>query len=360
MAFQIEFPDDIDPKAGMITLTLADTSKTIQHNVTIQNTKLQQQLAAANAQIQQLQEQARQSAALVANLKFQLAEALKDKPPVDDPPPEEPPVVPGALKTTLTKTTMVNVAGATITADDTPTDAQDEMVRQALELCEAVGLTHARFMLNFEQAKAMAGYGEDDPRNLPAFGRRHHVKFIVDSMNTQAKRVTEGNLTKAQYEDYFRWMKKLGAEAVWFDDVDDVKKAPFIHEWIKITQDAMKTAGLDVPLCGSFMALFDRAKYPGFDFYEIQTFTNKPTELTNFFKRRDVDVFCLDGQRSESVAELKSNTAITLAANIPNFMFYTIFDGPKDNETDWREMPAQVAEIKNFVGKWKTARAALP
>lgn len=101
MPFQIEFPDGVDLKAGMLTITLEDTGKTIRHNVTIQSAALTQKVEAQAREItaleqhnQEAQAQLQQRDALIANLKMQLVAALKDKPPaVDVPPVIEPPVV---------------------------------------------------------------------------------------------------------------------------------------------------------------------------------------------------------------------------------------------------------------------------
>lgn len=248
----------------------------------------------------------------------------------------------------VTRAELKWLAGVTITKDNAPSSTQDEMTRQELKLCGTMGFTHWRGLLNFEEAAKQVTYPETDTRNLPGYGRIQKLAFMADSMDSQAKRVTDGKNTPAQYQTYIGNLKKLGATALYFNDADAGEKATFIKGWVEMTRNAATALNWDVPILGSFMATFDKTKYPYFDYHEIQCFGDV-YELYDYLHRKDIAVYCLDGQRSASVDELQVNAAVTMQAHIENFFYYTA----KDSTTDWRNMASQVAVIKEFVMEWR-------
>lgn len=234
-----------------------------------------------------------------------------------------------------------SVAGIIIVKDDTPSPRQDATTRALLDLCGKVGFTAWRGLLNYEEAKAQHDEAEDDPDNLPGYGRRAGMQFVADTVDSQVKRLNDASLVQ-----YFGWLKKLGAAALFFNDVDDPAKAAVIHDWIKRARAAMKEADFHVPLIGSFTANFDRAQYPGFDAYEVQCFGT----LSEFkrFMELDAEYLCIDGQKSATLEYLQKMTAL-VAESGRDFWCYTC----KDKETDWRNMPATVEVYASFLRQWK-------
>lgn len=267
-----------------------------------------------------------------------LAELAALKAPEPDAPPVVVPDKP-APAVLLSRNLIEGVAMVTITKDNTPSPKQDTITRELLTLCKDMGFTHWRGLLNFEEIKSTA--------SLPAFGRECGMEFIADTVDSQVALLDDTSL-----KTYFSLLKKHGTRAVYFNDVDDPKKTLFIQDWVDRARRAMRAADFDVPLIGSFTATFDRDSYPGFDHYEIQCF-GTPDELRRYLANESAAIYCLDGHRPITAQSLKVNSEITLKAHIPNLAFYTAFDY---DGTDWRRMPAQVAEIKDFLQRWHAAR----
>lgn len=244
-------------------------------------------------------------------------------------------------KFTLTKTTMRGVCQVTITKDDTPGDKQDAIVREILQLCKGMGFTHWRGLLNYEEARSTI--------SLPALGRECGMEFIADTIDSQMKRA---DMNDGKLRVYLEQLKKHGARALYINDADEPAKAPFLQDWLKRIRSAMQAAEFDVPIIGSFTALFDMAKYPGFDFYEIQCF-GTPEELRTFLAREDVDVWCLDTRKNMSTARFQQRVPIILDAKPENIALYTAFDY---SGTDWRQMGELMPEVKTMIQKWNAAR----
>lgn len=252
-----------------------------------------------------------------------------------------PPVVVPEVPPVTDAPKLRNIIGITITKDDTPGPKQDAMTRALLDLCSKVGFTHWRGLLNYEEAKAQVTQAEDDPDNLPGYGRRLGMQFVADTVDSQVKRLDKDGLIR-----YIGWLKKLGAVALYFNDVDDPAKADVIHGWIKRAREAMTAAEFNVPLIGSFTANFDRAKYPGFDQYEIQTFGTL-SEFKRFLDMR-ADFLCIDGQQSATLEYLQKMTALVVEGKRDVWVY-----SAKDEDTDWRNMPATVEIYRTFVSQWK-------
>lgn len=360
MPFQIEFPDGVDLRAGMLTITLEDTGRTIQHNVTVQTAKLQEQLDAANLQIQQLQ--------------GQLADALKleplPAPPVVDPPPlpEPPKPVPApAPVEPPVKPVAFNIEGEVlvcIVKDDTPSTKQNATTREVLDIAAEMGATGWTGFFNESEVQAHLKNINHTTLNLVKYGADRRLKtFGADTINAML-RVIPAAEDEARLQPYLGGLIKLGADFIIWNDVDGVDDdgervypPDAIKAGMKRLRDALKAIGFpNFPIMASLTAAakpdFYRTEY-GFDLVEMQTFGNLK-ELQGFMDDL-FDVYALDAQKSFSVAEIRAARPFIVKGASHALRLYAGFDY---DDNDFREMPDQVKEHTITIQQWKEARAA--
>lgn len=310
---------------------------------------LREQLAAANAKLKDLEfaydvmstdsaaafDENKRFSAEIERLQKENAALKAGAVPVVPVTPTPPVVIPPDPVTV--KPALHNVMGITLTKDEKPSTAQDTMTKEVLQLCSKMGFTHWRALLNFEEIRSTI--------SLPAYGRTIGMEYVADTVDSQVAR-----LTYPQLVQYFGLLKKHGAVAVYFNDVDRADKASVMPAWIKAARAAMKEAEFAVPFIGSFTANFKREDYPGFDAYEIQTFTRSITEFNTFVKNPS-EYLCLPAEHDTPLALVQQILAVTLESGRGELWTYTCHDY---DGTDWRQMPDMVAAYQAFVQKWRS------
>ena len=293
------------------------------------------------------------AACLDENKRLSARIAELEKPPVIVEP-EKPPVTePAAFEAEVSRAGIHNAIIGCIVKDNTPTEPQNEITRQSIDLAAEAHCNMVTFFLNIEEVKEHLRNIGDGKNNLVRYAKSLNLRYGADSVDVIVARTPEAP-DEPILTPYFEGLIKLGAEFVIFNDADGVIKETGLRRYPPDMLRKMVTRvrvalrnHQNIPIVASLTANADPATYKalGFDLVEAQTFGS--TANLKSFLERGFDIYCIDTQVSSSVSELLSDRPVLLASKATAIRLYAIFDydGAGRPKTDWRRMAVQVKEI---------------
>lgn len=309
MPFQIEFPDGIDTKAGMLTITLDDTLKMIQHNVTVQTAALTQQnkqnaidLTERDTLIQQHTTTIeRQSDLLkdalneIRDLEKRLRDLQAGTPPVIQVPPVVVPPVPGPGDVPAQgKRPWIPLYGVYV-EDPRPTDSVDD-AKQAKEHAAAMLPAIKYLVANSPVRDVITHLNAEDLKwaELPQVMRDLKVRFWQSPMQAGYDAGFDG-----KYILLLQALHTAGMYGGFIDDAQNITPAD-MNRMIDLIEKYCPGA----PIVCSFAADFDdrKAGYPHARYIDSrQWFLDKNESELVWFKKwevaHDAQIYTADAWR---------------------------------------------------------------
>jgi hypothetical protein len=271
----------------------------------------------------------------ILDLEKALAEATK--PPVVTPPPIPNPIPRAPI---VSKTEARDLAALTIEkGDGSPGPVMYTNVREVILRAKSMGFNAWRGFLNADEVRKHLATPLSSEDHLPAFGRKHGLHFIADTVDAVIPKLGD-----EQLRAYLKGLESMGALAIVFNDANQYETIDLVA-WTKRVREVLP----NMPLIASLTGVANIGVYPMFDLFEAQTF-GAVNELGNFLAR-PFDIFCLDARKSMSAIDITTRAAIVLPKKISAFFYYA------DTAQDWLNMPLdKQAAIRKMIESWKMAR----
>lgn len=332
------------------------------NTLTNQNTVTQQQLMESNERIQALMEE-------IQDLKDNLPGTLPD----DD---DDEPLT---FNPSFSKDGFKNVIAVSIVKDDTPSEKQNQLTRDAIVKFQQMGGNVWTGLLSESEVNAHLKLAFNDSKNnLIKFGLTLDVEFLADSCDRIYEVIWNESdepeaVKKLRTKTYAVGLWKLGARAHLFNDMNGEKEVTQDGKKVKVPRftrdeavimlqrwrEAIKDECPDIPLVASLTSAADTKVWEevGFDIVEAQTF-GKDSELDGQLAKKEFGIFVLDSRSSKITTDRIKTQRPVILKHRRNVRLYAGYDR---SGNDFRTMSqAQFNEWKITLAGLRTAMMSQP